>query len=137
MADPILLVQPLISINSVDMVCYARSVKATASDDMQDIATFCTPNAQRPGSTTWDIEIEWALSYDTAGTDVFNTLLAIAKTSVAVSIRPATGVIGVTNPQMDFSAYIPTPSFIDGGIGESQMTTMTLRPNDDPVFTTA
>jgi hypothetical protein len=128
MADPILLVQPLISINSVDMVCYARSVKMTASDDMQDIATFCTPNATRPGSTTWDVEIEFAQSYDTAGTDVFNTLLAI---------RPATGAVAVTNPQADFTAYIPTPTFLDGGVGESQTFTMTLRPNDDPVFTTA
>jgi|TARA_B110000914_G_scaffold169287_1_gene149855 hypothetical protein len=137
MADPILLVQPLISINSVDMVCYARSVKMTASDDMQDIATFCTPNATRPGSTTWDVEIEFAQSYDTAGTDVFNTLLAIAKTAVAVEIRPATGAVAVTNPQANFTAYIPTPTFLDGGVGESQTFTMTLRPNDDPVFTTA
>jgi len=137
MADPILLVTPLVSIAGVDMVAYARSVKAVPSDDMQDISSFTKPTATRPGATTWDVEIEWALSYDTGGSDVFNTLLALAKTSVSFIIRPQTGTIGVTNPQMDFDAYVPTPTYMDGGIGESQTFVTKLRTADDPVFTTA
>lgn len=137
MADPLLLVQPFISINGVDMACYAKSISVTADDDVQDIATFCTPTATRFGATEWTIEIEWMVSYDTSGSDVFNTLLALAKTSVAIIIRPDTGTIGVTNPQLDCTAYMPTPSFIDGGIGEATTFTMSITPTDDPVFTTA
>ena len=134
MATPHVFSKPYVSISGTDYICMATRVALTPSDIMADASTFCYPGMEIPGTSVWTCEITFKNGYGAA--ELWNALSAIEKTSVAFVIRPDTGVIGVTNPQADFTAYLPSIPFIDAGMSTTHEFTISMVSEGDPVFTT-
>lgn len=136
LADGVTLESPVITINAVDYVCAARSVRLIPTDKKADISTFCNPGGERPSSTTWVLDVELLLSYGAVGTGSWNTLNAIRKTRVTCTVKYDDGATAVGNPLATFDIYVPTIPFVDGKIGDSMPITLTATVIGEPVFTT-
>ena len=135
MADSFIVNDPYVSIDGTDWVARARRVSLIPRDTMADAATYESPGLEIPTNTVWTFEAEFQMTYGASG--LWDDLNTMAKTSVAFIIRPDTGTIGVTNPQADFNAYAPTPTFLDAGIGEATTFRWSTIVIGAPVFTTA
>ena len=137
LADPVVLETPVITINAVDYVCAARSVRLIPSDMKADVKTFCNPGGERPSSTTWTLDVELLLSFGAVSTGTWNTLNAIRKLRKTCTVKYDDGATAETNPLATFDIYVPTIPFMDGKIGDSMPVTITAIVIGEPVFTTA
>lgn len=137
LADPVVLETPVITINSVDYVCAARSVSLIPSDMKADVKTFCNPGGERPSSTTWTLDVEILLSFGAVSTGTWNTLNAIRKTRVTCTVKYDDGATAITNPLATFDIYVPSIPFVNGKIGDAMPITLTAVVIGEPVFTTA
>jgi hypothetical protein len=141
MADPFVVVDPKITIDSIDFKCASRMVSLIPEDNEADIETFCNPGGTRPGSTNWTCSIEVVLSYGVDASDSvdgsWNQLNAMRKQKKTIVVGPSDDTIGTDNPTATFSAYIPSIPFMDGTIGEAQTFTLELSSVGDPVFATS
>lgn len=134
--DPIVIDAPKITINAVDYLCASRAVSLIPKDKMADVSTWCNPGGERPSTTVWTLDVEILLSFGAVGTGTWNTLNAIAKTSVVCTVAPDDGAIAVTNPTATFNIFVPTPPFMMGKIGEAMPFNLTAVVIGQPVFTT-
>lgn len=135
MAEPYVYQKPFVSIGGTDYVCMATRVALTPADQMGDASTFCYPGLQIPsGLVVWTFEVTIKNGYGAA--EFWNAVSAIETTKVAFVVRPDTGTIGVTNPQADFNAYVPTIPFMDATPGGTHEFTLSMVTVGDPVFTT-
>ena len=137
LADPVVLESPVITIDSVDYVCAARSVSLIPSDMKADVSTFCNPGGERPSSPTWELEVELLLSSGAVSTGTWNTLNAIRKLRKTCTVKYDDAATAVTNPLATFDIYVPTIPFVNGKIGDAMPITLTAVVIGEPVFTTA
>lgn len=124
-----------VTIDGDEFICKLRTVKLTPEDKMADVETFCTPGDEKPSSTKWTFEAEFVVDYDTAGS--WNALHALRHTTVEVVVNPSGGSAAATNPTATFDARIPSIAFVDVGIGQATIQTLTCSVVGEPVFATS
>lgn len=136
LADPIVIEAPSIIIDGVEFECASRTVNLIPKDKMADVATFCNPGGERPGSTTWTMDVEILLSFGATPDGTWTKLHAMRKQKKTIVVKPDQGAVAPTNPSATFSGYIPSIPFMQGKIGESMPFTLTVVAIGDPVFAT-
>ena len=131
------LTDPLISIGGSDFKCFAEGIDFTSKDVMADDGTFCTPDLQTPTLSVWTVKVYFKQEFGAVGSDVFNTLMAIALTKQVWIVESVAGTVGLTSPAATFDATVPTPDFLKAKYGKSSpwdFEAMTIGP---PVFATS
>lgn len=135
-ATPYIARNPVITVDTFELVCHARKVSLTAEDNMVDVDTFCNPDGEAPGSTKWTAEIDALQSFGSGVTPgLWDILSPLAKTIQTFVIRPDAAAVGATNPEATFEAWVPTISFVDSDRGDSTVMTVTFSVIGAPVFT--
>lgn len=119
---------PKVSINSVDLSAWTRSVSIDYSAEVVDSTTAgSTTKTKLGGLKDWTATVEFAQDYAASAPDV--SLFSIVGTSVAVSIVPVNTTVSATNPNYNGNAIVSAYKPAGGSIGGLAITNVTLAGN--------
>ena len=73
---PVVLRNPIATIadvatptTEIDISCWVARAEITPSTDTVDLKTFCNPEGQAEGATTWEVSIDWKSSHESVAAD--------------------------------------------------------------------
>ena len=122
----IVLVDAFATFGGADLSDHIRSITINHNAEILDKSAMSdTSRANIAGLKNWSVDVEFNQDYAATKTDA--TLFALVGTSVALVMRPDSGVIGPTNPEFTGNAFLESYSPIGGSIGEVHTTTVTFK----------
>lgn len=116
-----------VSINSVDLSAYVKSVTLNATVDLKEKQAMGDTSKKRlPGLKDWSLDIDFL--DDEASSAVMQTLFPLlGAASVAILVRPVKAtVVGSTNPNYSGNAILGSLGAVSYQHGEIPMTKATF-----------
>jgi hypothetical protein len=125
-AAPIVLTNAYVSINSVDLSTWTRSVKINYGAEVPETTAMGSSTKTRlPGLKDWSIDVELNQDFAAAATDV--TLFSLVGASAfAIEVRPTTSSRSTTNPGFTGNALLADYPPLGNKVGDVATTTIKL-----------
>jgi len=121
----LVLTDAYVSINSVNLSSFGRSVQFDYSAEQQDDTAFGDNTHSRLGGLKdWQATVEMNQDYAAGGPDA--TLFPIVGTVVAVEFRPTSGSRSSTNPGYTGSALVQSYRPLGNSVGDAARCTVQL-----------
>lgn len=116
-----------VSINSVNLSAWCRSVELTVDADEQDNTAMGNGgfSSTLTGLKTGTLTLEFNQDY--AASAVYATLVGLFGTSFPVAIRPTSGAISSTNPEWQGTGQLFTFTYIAGSVGQVNTTPVNIK----------
>lgn len=119
-----------LSIGGVDLSDHIRQLTLNYQAELQDITAMGDNSRERLGGLKdWSLEAEF--NQDFAAAKVDATLFALVGTSVAIVIRPDTGVVAATNPEYTGNAILESYPPLSGAVGDAATAAAGFQGNGD------
>ncbi len=116
--EPLILVNPVLTINGVDLKCLMSHVELNPDVTMVEVKTSCGVR-EYPGTVKWTLKVSLYHSHDPAGTNATLTAAVEGGVPVPFTVVPSSDPISETNPEY-FGDVIPQPfTPIAGDIGDA------------------
>lgn len=116
-------------LNSVDLSQYVKSVNISIEGNDLDTTGMGTTNnsftTRIIGLKDWSAELELVDDFAAGAVDATVAPLAIAGTSVVLTVKPTSSAVGATNPRY-FGNVLVTSANVGGGVGELAMKKVSL-----------
>ena len=114
-----------VSINSVNLSSWGRSVQFDYSAEQQDDTAFGdTTHSRLGGLKDWQATVEFNQDFASGGPDA--TLFPIVGTVVTVEFRPTSGSRSSTNPGYTGSALVQSYRPLGNSVGDTARATVQL-----------
>lgn len=115
-----------LSINSVDLSNYVKSITLNYSAELMDNTCMGdTSKAKLLGFTDWSLDVTFAQDYATSKVDA--TLFGlVGGAAVNIEVRPDTAVASATNPKFTGAAFVTSYNPISGSAGQVAETSVKL-----------
>jgi hypothetical protein len=121
----LVLTNAYVSINSVNLSSYVKSVTLSYKSEMQDDTAMGDTARSRIGSLKdWSLSVEFFQDY--AGGAVDATLFSIVGSVVPVEIRGVNTTVSATNPKYTGNAILETYQPVGGSVGDNLMAPITM-----------
>lgn len=120
----IVLLNPVITINSVDLTDHITSV--TIDENYDEVETTAFGDGARTrvaGLGDHSVSIDFQQDY--SASEVEQTLDSLIGTVTAIAIKPKNEAIAADNPEFQFNALITAWQPINGGVGELSTASVT------------
>lgn len=113
----IVLINPTISVNSVDLSNHVQKVTIEVKVDEQDSTAFGSSWHERVGGLMdWSIKLDFKQDFDAASVDA--TLWPLLGQTVPVAVKPTSAAVSATNPQYSGNVVVSQYLPVDGGVGD-------------------
>jgi hypothetical protein len=128
----IILRNPPITVNGVDLTNHASSVEITMNNDDVDLTSFGANNKVH-GVGIGDASIKLKFFQDFAAASVDATLAPIfaAKVPVPIVVKPTTAAVSATNPSYTMQGLMMDYTPLTGSVGQASETDVTFMNGDD------
>jgi hypothetical protein len=114
-----------VSINSVNLSAYVKSVSVSYKSEMQDDTAMGDTARSRIGSLKdYSLSIEFFQDYAAGAVDA--TLFGIVGSVVPIEIRGSSAAASATNPKYTGSAILETYQPVGGSVGDNLMAPVTM-----------
>lgn len=120
MADltPVILVDPVLTIDGADLKCVMSHVELTPDVSTIEVKTSCGVR-EYPGTVKWTLKASLYHSYDPAGTNEVLTAAVEADVPVPFTVTPSSDAVSATNPEYQ-GELIPQPfTPLSGDVGDA------------------
>lgn len=122
----VVLTNAFVSLNSVNLSAFVRSVTLSYSAELQDdTAMGDTARSRIGGLKDWSIQIEFFQDYAASAPDV--TLFSLVGTTFAVEIRHSAASVGATNPKYTGTGILESYQPVGGAVGENLMAPVVIQ----------
>lgn len=119
------LTNAFVSINSVNLSAYVKSVSVSYKSEMQDDTAMGDTARSRIGSLKdYSLSIEFFQDYAAGAVDA--TLFGIVGSVVPIEIRGSSAAASATNPKYTGSAILETYQPVGGSVGDNLMAPVTM-----------
>lgn len=109
-----------VSINSVNLSSFVKSVTLSYKSEMQDDTAMGDSARSRIGSLKdWSLSVEFFQDYAAGAVDA--TLFSIVGSVVPIEIRGANTTVSATNPKYTGNAILETYQPVGGSVGDNLM----------------
>jgi hypothetical protein len=116
--EPIILIDPVLTIDGVDLKCLMSHVEITPDVTTVEIKTSCGVR-DYPGTIKWTLKATLYHNYDPLGTNETLTAAVEAGVPVPFTVTPSSAAISATNPSYT-GDLIPQPfTPIAGDVGDA------------------
>jgi hypothetical protein len=114
--QPLILVDPVLTIDGVDLKCLMSHIELTPDVTVIEITTSCGVR-EYPGTVKWTLNATLYHSHDPDGTNEVLTAAVEGGVPVPFTVTPSSAVVSATNPQYT-GELIPQPfTPISGDVG--------------------
>lgn len=123
----IVIKDPNVTINTVDLTSYVRSLTINYSAEILDkTASGDSSRSRIAGLLDWNVTIEFNQNYAAATVDA--TLFPlVGAAAFAIILKPDGAATAVTNPKFTGNALLESYPPISGSVGELAVTSITLQ----------
>jgi hypothetical protein len=119
------LTNAFVSINSVNLSAFVKSVTLSYKSEMQDDTAMGDTARSRIGSLKdYTVSIEFFQSYAAGAADA--TLFGIVGSVVPIEFRSSAAAASATNPKYTGSAILETYQPVGGSVGDNLMAPVTM-----------
>lgn len=116
-----------ISIGGVNLESKANSVTLNYEVESVDVTSFDGSGARKFAGGLVNLSVEVALMQDFAASQTEATIYPLVGTTTTVIIKPTSAAVSSTNPSYTITgAYLASHTPVAGGVGELNMTTISL-----------
>lgn len=119
------LTNAFVSINSVNLSAYVKSVTLAYKSEMQDDTAMGDTARSRIGSLK-DFTVSVEFFQDFVASAVDATLFGIVGSVVPIEIRGSAAAVSATNPKYTGSAILETYQPVGGSVGDNLMAPVTM-----------
>jgi hypothetical protein len=114
-----------VSINSVNLSAFVKSVTLSYKSEMQDDTAMGDAARSRIGSLKdWSLSVEFFQDYAASAVDA--TLFSIVGSVVPIEIRGVNTSVSATNPKYTGNAILETYQPVGGSVGDNLMAPITM-----------
>ena len=119
------LTNAFVSINSVNLSAYVKSVSVSYKSEMQDDTAMGDTARSRIGSLKdYSLSIEFFQDYAAGAVDA--TLFSIVGSVVPIEVRGSSAAASATNPKYTGSAILETYQPVGGSVGDNLMAPVSM-----------
>lgn len=122
----IVLTNPVITVNSVDLSDHIASVAFDVKYDEVDTTAFGSAGKERVAGLQ-DSQVTMALHQDFASSKVEATIWPLIGTTTTVTVKPTTGTTSTTNPVYSATVLVSDWAPVTGKVGELMAPSVTWK----------
>lgn len=116
-----------VSINSVNLSSFVKSMTLTYSADQVDITSMgSSTHTKTPALLDWSVSIEFFQDYAAGSIDATLWPL-VGAAAFPIELRPNAGTVSATNPKFTGNAVLPSYQPVGGSVGDAIMAPITLQ----------
>jgi hypothetical protein len=118
MTDPLILVNPVLTIDGVDLKCYMSHIEITPDVETIEIKTSCGVKEYQ-GSIKWTLKATLYHSHDVDGTNAVLTAAVEGGVPVPFTVTPSSDPVSATNPSYTGDVIPQSFTPISGDVGDA------------------